>query len=52
MLAKANLTGPVRREFVPALAFRARFPQPVDPSSSLDFVMPAESGAALQAFAA
>ena len=41
MLAKANLTAPVRREnFVPALAFRAHFPQRVDPSPSVDFVMP------------
>ena len=52
MLAKANLTSPVRREFVPALAFRAHFPQRVDPSPSVDFVMPAEGGAALQAFVA
>jgi RNA polymerase sigma-70 factor, ECF subfamily len=53
MLAKANLTAPVRREnFVPALAFRARFPQHRnDPSATLTFVLPADGGAALQAFA-
>ncbi len=51
MLAKANLTAPARREtFAPALAFRARLPQyRSDPSP---FVLPADGGAALQAFAA
>jgi len=53
MLAKANLTAPARLEtFVPALAFRARFPQHrLDPSPGVAFVLPAEGGAALQAFA-
>jgi RNA polymerase sigma-70 factor (ECF subfamily) len=52
MLAKANLT-PVRREnFGPAIAFRARFPQHrIDQPPNLALVLPADGGAALQAFA-
>jgi RNA polymerase sigma-70 factor (ECF subfamily) len=52
MLAKANPRAPTPRdEFVPALAFRAHFPQHrVDPSGTRAFVLPADGGAALQAF--
>jgi RNA polymerase sigma-70 factor (ECF subfamily) len=53
MLAKANLTAPARGDnFVHAVAFRGRFPQrPADPGSGVELVLPADGGAALQAFA-